>query len=83
MESLNRLIFAIFGRDAHDYLGGTFMFIVYGALFLILLITMILGEKILFSHLKIKPWVRFTATMIGVFVFYYFIPWIIWTVFIK
>jgi hypothetical protein len=35
MDSLNKLIFAIFGRAAADYLGGAFMYVIYALLFLV------------------------------------------------
>jgi len=83
MDSLNKLIFAIFGRAAADYLGGAFMYIVYGVLFLICLTGIIGIEKIFFPKIRKKPWIRFVAIILGVFVFWYFIPWLLCTIFLK
>jgi hypothetical protein len=55
MDSLNKLIFAIFGRAAADYLGGAFMFIVYGVIFLIYLIGIIWIEKKFLPKLSTIP----------------------------
>ena len=52
MNSLNKLIFAIFGREAADYLDGNFMFVVYGVLFLIFLTAIILLEKKFFPKYR-------------------------------
>ena len=83
MDSLNRLIFAIFGRAAADYLGGAFMFIVYGVIFLALLVAIIWIEKKFFPRLREKPLIRFLAIMLGVVAFWYFIPWLLCTIFLK
>ena len=83
MDSLNKLIFAIFGRAVADYLGGAFMFIIYGALFLIILAAIIGIEKIFFPELSKRPWIRFVAIILGVVVFLYFIPWLICTLFLR
>ena len=83
MNSLNKLIFAIFGRAAADYLGGAFMFIIYGVLFLIFLIAIIWIEKQFFPKSSKRPWIRFVAIILGVVVFWYFIPWLLCTIFLK
>jgi sulfite exporter TauE/SafE len=83
MDSLNKLIFAIFGRAAADYFGGAFMFIIYGVLFLVLLVAMIWIEKKFFPKLSKNSWVRFVAIILVVIAFFYFIPWLICTIFLK
>ena len=81
MDSLNRLIFTIFGRDAADYLGGAFMFVIYGGLFLIFLIAIIWIEKKFFPKLREIPWARFIAIMLSTIAFWYLIPWFFWTLY--
>ena len=83
MDSLNKLIFAIFGRAAADYLGGTFMFIIYAVLFLICLMAIIWIEKKFFPRSSETPWIRFLAILLGAVVFFYFIPWLLCTIFLK
>ena len=83
MDSLNKLIFAIFGRAAADYLGGAFMYVIYALLFLVILAAIILIEKKIFPNLNKKPWIRFVAIILGVVVFLYFIPWLLCMIFLK
>jgi hypothetical protein len=83
MDSLNKIVFAIFGRAAADYLGGAFMFIIYGVLFIIILAAIIWIEKKLFPELSKRPWIRFIAIILGVVVFFYFIPWLLCMIFLK
>ena len=83
MDSLNKLIIAIFGRAAADYMGGVFMFVVYGVLFLISLAAIIWIEKKFFPKVMKNPWIRFVAIALGVIVFWYFIPWLLCTIFLR
>ena len=83
MDSLNKLIFAIFGRAAADYIGGAFMYIVYGVLFIILLAAIIWIEKKFFPESSKRPWIRFIAIILGVAAFLYFIPWLLCMIFLK
>lgn len=83
MDSLNKLIIATFGRPAVDYLGGYFMYVVYGVLFVIFLAAIILIEKKCFPKLKQTPWIRFAAIALGVIVFWCVIPWLLCMVFLR
>ncbi len=83
MDSLNKLIFAIFGRAAADYLGGAFMFIVYGVLFLIYLTGIIWIQKKFLPKLSTIPWIRFGTMALGFIAFWYFIPWLLCAIFLR
>jgi hypothetical protein len=83
MDSLNKLIIATFGRPAVDYLGGYFMYVVYGVLVLICLTAIIWIEKKYFPKLQKTPWIRFTAIILGVIAFWYVIPWLLCAIFLR